>query len=58
MMSGGAKSWFANRNMNIVMRKSNNGLYIEKMKSVFGNNKAVSNYEYNKNKALHPYIVL
>ena len=57
MMSGNAKSWFSNRSANIAMNKDMNSFYIEKMRTMFGNKKATSNYDYNKIKTEHPYIV-
>ena len=57
MMGGDAHSWFNNRNMDIVLNKNNNSFYNEKMKAVFGNNKASSNYVTKKNKTEHPYVM-
>ena len=57
MSSGNWLKYEKNKGLNYIMSPERNSKYVERMKSVFGTNKAHSNYDNNKIKKQARYIV-
>ncbi len=57
MISGPMLDYQKNKGLNYIMNPERNSKYVERMKSVFGTNKAHSNYDNNKIKKQARYIV-